>query len=329
MGDVVSPMIDMLYSIPFRRLVAGEIEPVEFFDNPVVTSNGDERIISWHNTVLREAGGRITATLSSGLDITEKTALERQLRQADKLSAVGQLASGLAHEIGTPLSVIGGRAEYILRKMDPQDPLRSNLERIINQIDRITKIVKQLLSFTKTKPLEVRSFHIKDMLENALTLLEHPLDEQGILNRLDCPEGFPKVMADPDQILQVCFNIMLNAIQSMPEGGMLSIRVSRTHPRKNREDKVEDRFIKIEISDTGVGIREDKISNVFDPFYSTKEAGIGTGLGLSVSYGIMKSHGGWIDVESQLNQGSTFSIYLPIDRRAREATASLGEGVHG
>jgi PAS domain S-box-containing protein len=246
-------------------------------------------------------------------DITEKVELEQQVRQAEKLAAVGQLTSGLAHEIGTPLNVIAGRAEYMLRKMDPADPLRDNLDRILKQIERITKIVNQLLSFTRTKPLEVRTFALAPMLEGTLAFFEHQIKEQEINTVCEATDSLPPITADPDQIQQVFFNIILNAIQAMPQGGRLTLRAARTISRAQREDPIQDRYMRIEIADTGKGIPSEHFTKIFDPFFSTKEVGKGTGLGLSVCYSIIKNHGGWIDVKSRVGEGSAFTIYLPLE----------------
>lgn len=313
----------------FVKLMAGEIEPVEYFQNPVLTKTGEERIIAWHNAVLRDEDGKIYAALGSGEDITEKLMLEQQIRQAEKLAAIGQLTSGLAHEIGTPLNVITGRAEYMLRKMSPEDPLRGNLERIILQIERITKIVNQLLSFTRTKPLEIKPLRLASMLQEVLSFFDHQMEQHGITKALDCSETLPEILADSDQIQQVCFNIVLNAIQAMPQGGKLTIHVSRTVPRHDREDLIKDQYIKIEIADTGIGISPEHLSRVFDPFFTTKEAGKGTGLGLAVSYSIARNHGGWISVKSQVGEGSAFCLYLPVKPILQTESSPLGEKAHG
>jgi PAS domain S-box-containing protein len=313
----------------FLKLMAGEIEPVEYFQNPVLTKSGEERMIVWHNTVLRDEDGKIYSTLSSGEDITEKVELERQVRQAEKLAAAGQLTSGLAHEIGTPLNVIAGRAEYMLRKMPPQDPLRENLERIIHQIERITKIVNQLLSFTRRKPLEIRPARLAPMLQEVLSLFEHQIIDHRITVRLDCSEGLPEIMADPDQIQQVLFNIILNAIQAMSQGGNLNVCVEQTIPRRRREDPIKDQYIKILISDTGIGIPPEHLPKLFDPYFTTKEVGKGTGLGLAVSYGIVRDHGGWIAVNSRVGEGAAFSIYLPLRQDSRISRVLSGEQTYG
>lgn len=311
----------------FLRLLAGDIEPSKYYENPVLTREGKERLIAWHNTVLRDENGRIYATLSSGEDITEKAELQRQVQQAEKLASIGQFTAGLAHEIGTPLNVIMGRAEYILRRIPPEDSLRSSLESIINQIERITKIVQQLLSFARPKPPELRPVRLHSLLYDVLGFFEHQVTRQGITLAVNCPDGLPEVRADQDQIQQVLFNIILNALQAMPQGGSLHIHVSRTIPRQDREDPVGDGFLKIEITDSGPGIPEEELQKIFDPFFSTKGVGKGTGLGLTVSYGIMKAHRGWIRVKSQVGRGTTFGLYLPLGSDSQ--LVDTGAPIHG
>jgi signal transduction histidine kinase len=244
--------------------------------------------------------------------LLEKVELERQVQQAEKLAAIGQFTAGLAHEIGTPLNVIMGRAEYMLRRIPREDFLKGSLESIVHQIERITKIVQQLLSFARPKPLELRPVRLHSLIHDVLGFFEHQLTQQGSRLSVDCPEGLPRVLVDQDQIQQVLFNIILNAIHAMPQGGNLKIHATRTIPRQDREDPVRDGYLKIEISDSGPGISEEQLKKIFDPFFSTKGVGQGTGLGLAVSYGIMKAHGGWIRVKSQVGQGTTFGLYLPL-----------------
>lgn len=296
----------------FERIVAGDLALVEYFENTVRTRNGKERTISWHNGVLRDESGQVTGTLSSGLDVTEHRELERRVRLAERLAAVGEFTSGLAHEIGTPLSVVAGRAEYMYRKMPPEDPLRENLTRIIAQIERITKLVQQLLSFTRRKALDLRPIRLVGPVGEALGLFEYQFKKYGITAHLDAAEDLPLIFADPDQIQQVCMNIVLNAVQAMPEGGRLDVGIHRTVPRDRREDPLGDRYLRLEFADSGRGIRPDVLPRIFEPFVSTKEPGQGTGLGLAVCYGIVHDHGGWIDVKSRVNEGSRFSVFLPV-----------------
>lgn len=296
----------------FNKIMSEEVVPVEYFQNPVLTKENSERLIAWHNAVLRDEDGKISATLSSGEDITEKALLEQKVQHAEKLAVVGQLTTGLAHEIGTPLSVISGRAEYVLRKMSQDDPLRDNLKRIIGQIERITKIVQQLLSFTRPKQPEIKAVDLSRLLKETFLLFEHQFMEQEISAVINCPDHLPKTMADPDQMQQVFLNLIVNAVQAMPKGGRLTFDVGPTVLRNHRDDSMGDGYIKIAIADTGTGISSENLKKIFHPFYSTKESGKGTGLGLNISESIVNSHGGRIDVKSKVGQGTVFTIFLPI-----------------
>jgi PAS domain S-box-containing protein len=313
----------------FSRMIAGARQPAEEFQNPVLTESGEERTIAWHTTVLRNETGTIYATLSSGEDVTEKVLLERQLRQSEKLRAVGQLISGLAHEIGTPLGVISGRAEHLLNALSPQDPLSGDLKSIVGQIERVSKIVGQVLNFARPKPPESRPVCLAAMLREALAFFEHQLKQQGITATVACAETLPDVMADPDQIQQVLINVILNAIQAMPQGGTLTLRASQTIPRQGRQDTIRDRYVKVEIADTGCGIHPEHLSRIFDPFFTTKGVGKGTGLGLAVSDSIARSHGGWMRATSRVGEGSVLSLYLLVNPALSVAGNPQGEHARG
>ncbi|MBI3622440.1 MAG: PAS domain S-box protein [Nitrospirae bacterium] len=296
----------------FDQLISGYAEFVEYDRNPILTKHGDERMIAWHNAAVRDEQGRIRATISSGEDITEKLLLEEQIRQSEKLAVVGQLTAGLAHEIGTPLNVISGRAEHMLRKMAADDPLRVNLQSILGQIERITKIVNQLLNFTRSRPPVLRPVPFAPLIREVLSLVDHQFRDGRIAVELDCSDDLPVIVADPDQLQQVLLNLVVNAVQAMPEGGRLTIRAGRTVARRDREDQLGDHYLKIEITDTGIGIAEEHLPKVFDPFFTTKDVGKGTGLGLAVSNSIAHKHGGFMLVKSRVGEGATFSAYLPL-----------------
>jgi PAS domain S-box-containing protein len=315
----------------FEQLISGYAEFVEYYRNPILTKHGEERMIAWHNAVVRDEQGRIRAIISSGEDITEKLLLEEQIRQSEKLAVVGQLTAGLAHEIGTPLNVISGRAEQMLRRMEADDPLRANLESILGQIERITKIVNQLLNFTRSRPPALRSVPFAPLVREVLSLVDHQLRSGRITVELDCSEELPVIVADPDQLQQVLLNLVVNAIQAMPDGGLLTIRAGRTVARRGREDQLGDQYLKVEVTDTGVGIAEEHLPKVFDPFFTTKEVGKGTGLGLAVSNSIAHKHGGFLRVKSRVGEGTTLSAYLPLspDWSRPFGAGATAEGRHG
>jgi two-component system, NtrC family, sensor kinase len=238
-----------------------------------------------------------------------KLELERSLRQSEKLATIGQLASELAHEIGTPLNIIHGRAELMQKRLGDNEETRKYLDIILHQTERITKIIQQLLGFVRRKKSEWRALNISIILENALDLLDQQIQKQGVSVVKDMRDNLPLVIGNPDQLQQVFLNLILNAIQSMPEGG--SLRLSASMKRISKEGLEEDRrqYVEVCVEDTGVGIKREVIQQIFDPFFTTKDTG--TGLGLMVTQGIVQDHEGWIEVKSEVGKGSFFKVYLP------------------
>jgi signal transduction histidine kinase len=252
---------------------------------------------------LKEAQDRIIQEGETKLE------LERSLRQSEKLATIGQLASGLAHEIGTPLNIIGGRTELAQRRLDDKELIQKNLDTIAQQTERITKIIHQLLGFVRKKRPERKALRINALLETTLDLLDHQIQKQGVKVVKDLREDLPLATGDPDQLQQVFLNLILNAIQSMPDGGEL--RISATCERTSKEALEEGNreYVVVCVKDTGVGIENEVLQNIFNPFFTTKDTG--TGLGLMVSQGIIQDHEGWIDVQSEIGKGSVFKVYLP------------------
>lgn len=233
---------------------------------------------------------------------------ERSLQQSQKLAIIGQFASGLAHEIGTPLNIISGRAELIKVKLDDKEGIAKNLGIILQQTERIKAIIQQLLNFMRKKKPEQILMNIPTLIENSLVLLAHEIEKQGISVVKEFPHDSPVVRGDPTQLQQVLINIFLNALQAMPNGGQLRIfysleKVSREEFGGRKE------YIVIGVADSGMGMEQEVLNNIFNPFFTTKASG--TGLGLMVVKGIVQEHEGWIEVESEVGKGSTFKIYLP------------------
>lgn len=237
-----------------------------------------------------------------------KLELERNLRHSEKLATIGQLASELAHEIGTPLNIIGGRAELTKRKLGDQEGALRNLNTIIQQTERITRIIQQLLGSVRKRKPEQMDLALPALLETILDLLGQQLEQQGIQVMKEIPDGLPAVKGDPDQLQQVFLNLILNAIQAMPQGGRLNLAAS---PKWIAGPQKEKQLLHLEVSvkDSGTGMDGEVIQRIFSPFFTTKH--LGTGLGLTVSQGIVEDHGGWIEVKSDSGQGSTFRVYLP------------------
>jgi signal transduction histidine kinase len=242
----------------------------------------------------------------------DRVGLERNLRQSEKLASVGQLAAGLAHEIGTPLNIIGGRADFLLRRQRSAAEISDNLQTIHSQIDRIAGIVRQLLEFSRRREPAIRAVELKPLIEKIASLLEHKIAERKVSVDYQIPAGLPCIAGDPDQLQQVFLNLFLNALHALPPNGQIRIRAKLVE-NGAVSIPVEDaqRGLQVEFEDNGTGIPAHQIGQVFDPFFTTKDVGEGTGLGLSVSYGIIKDHGGEIRVDSQVGQFTRFTIFLP------------------
>jgi len=235
--------------------------------------------------------------------------LERSLRQSEKLAAIGQLASELAHEIGTPLNVIHGRAELIQKKPEDKEQLKKYLSIILYQTERITKIIQQLLGFVRKKKPKQEPLNICNLLGTTLDFLDHPIQKQQVKVVKNWSETLPLVNGDSDQLQQVFLNLILNAIQSMPDGGRLCLSASLRQTLREGVDENQRPYMEVCVEDTGVGMEKEIIQQIFDPFFTTKDAG--TGLGLKVAQGIVQDHEGWIEVVSQKGEGSIFKVYLP------------------
>jgi len=244
--------------------------------------------------------GKIIGCEGYVVDMTQQRALEDQLRKAERLAELGTLASGMAHEIGTPMNVILGRAELLMRKAKDEST-RRGLETIVTQVERITKIMKQLLSFARKRPSEKRDLDLVWAIGNVLDMLQEKFKRYGIQVIKEYPPDVPQVLADSDHITQVILNLLLNACQAMPQGGTLTLKLCP------QGDMVE-----LSVQDTGTGIPEEHVSKIFDPFFTTKAVGEGTGLGLTVVHGIIQENNGTIRVNSIPGQGSTFIISLPL-----------------
>lgn len=232
-----------------------------------------------------------------------------QLLRAEKLASIGQLAAGVAHELNNPLMVILGNAQlakrFLTRQKDLPKGLSKELLEMLNSLDseahRSKEIVRNLLDFARVRPPTRTEVDLHVLLEECLRLVGHQVGLQTIQIVREFREDLPPVSADPDQIKQVLVNVLLNAVQAMPQGGTLTLRSDRS-----------DRDSMLTIGDTGMGIPEERIAKVFDPFFTTKEVGQGTGLGLFVSYGIIQRHQGTIQLASQMGKGTTVSIRLPL-----------------
>ncbi len=243
-----------------------------------------------------------------------KLALEQRLGQTEKLATIGQLAAEIAHEVGTPLNVIAGRARSIQKKSKDPEAVEKNAEIVAEQTARITRIIQRLLDFTRRKvgATERGAVNLNELASSTVELLAGQFSTAKVRTRVDKEAELPKIPGDADRLQQVLINLLLNAVQAMPDGGALSIEtrtVKRTRP--GLETGADQRFVRCSVADSGIGIPADIKDKIFDPFYTTKEGSGGTGLGLAVCSGIVKEHDGWIEVEDSASGGSVFRVYLP------------------
>ena len=237
-------------------------------------------------------------------DITDRDELERRLVQADKLSSIGLLAAGVAHEVNTPLAVISTYAQMLAKQISEDEQKSKLLDKIAKQTFRASEIVNSLLSFSRTSPTEFVEVDVSKVIQETLNLVEHQLKKSGVEVKLDAPPAMPPVKGNAGKLQQVFLNLFLNARDAMDAGGTLTVHAWS-----------EGGFARIEVADNGQGIAPEHLERIYDPFFTTKAARKGTGLGLSVTYGIVREHGGSIEVESRPGAGSRFRVELPLARK--------------
>ena len=233
-------------------------------------------------------------------DITERKRIEREMQRADRLALVGQLASGLAHEIGTPLNIIAGNAELLGMDLRDRSLGTAEVDAIIQHADRITRLIQQLLTFARAQDQAMATLAVQDPLTNALSLLETRFKRQGIAVRLEVPGTLPLIAGRTEQLEQVFLNVLVNAWHAMPAGGTLTIAAAET----------PHRTVRLRFVDTGVGMSAEVLARACEPFYSTKGER-GTGLGLAICQQILDSHQGTLQLASTPGRGTTVIVELP------------------
>lgn len=240
-------------------------------------------------------------------------ALER-LRHKDRLETIGALASGIAHELGTPLNVVLGRAGLIKKGILPEDKVSECAEIIRKQCERMTRIIKRLLNFARRKPAAKRKADLAQCLQHVIELLEPLARRTKVQINFRKPDTPADLVMDDAQIEQVLTNLIMNAIQAMPDGGDVDVVLkTRQAPSEKVSDPADsvNECLCVEVRDYGPGIEPKHIDHLFEPFFSTKAAGEGTGLGLAIAAEIVQDHGGWIEVDSEPGEGSCFTVWLP------------------
>ena len=266
-----------------------------------------------HAEPLRDGKGLAVGVICMALDITDRKQLEAQLRQAQKMEAVGRLAGGIAHDFNNLLMVIQGYTELLLDRLGGEHPLRRNAEQIHDASQRAAGLTRQLLAFSRKQMLDPHILNVQDVVSDMEKMLRRLIGEDIEFVTMNAPELW-SVRADRSQIEQVLLNLAVNARDAMPNGGKLTIETANVEldGSYSRQAVVEPgEYVMLAVSDTGTGMDASTQAHVFEPFFTTKEKGKGTGLGLATVYGIVKQSGGYIWVYSEVNKGATFKVYLP------------------
>lgn len=289
----------------------------------------------WSESVispLRNDSGEVYAVAVVYRDITERRHLEEQLRQSQKMEAIGLLAGGVAHDFNNLLTAIGGYSELTLRRLREDDPLRTNVEEIKRAGERAASLTGQLLAFSRRQVLQPKVLDLNAVVGGVEKMLRRLIGADiDLVTDLDASLG--TVSADPGQIEQVIMNLAVNARDAMPHGGTLTIHTANVHRSSQQTDpRPAYSHVVLSVADTGTGIDEEKRERIFEPFFTTKEAGKGTGLGLSTVYGIVAQSDGEVEVSSEPGKGATFSVYLPCvaDKPSEvEHPQHITEDLHG
>jgi PAS domain S-box-containing protein len=298
----------------FDRLISGEKVQVEHYENSIVNSQGEQLQMSWHNTLVRDANGNITGTLSSAEDITELRRSEKALRRSQKMDAIGQLTGGIAHDFNNILGIILGNADLIKQKAREQPAIESRITIIESAAQRAANLTRQLLDFSRDESDENAVVSPNTIISGMDDLIRRTVTPQITVKSL-LAENAWYVRINPGDFQDSLLNLTLNARDAMPAGGTLIFRTRvcelRDHERRRHGGIIPGEYVKVEVEDSGTGIPPEAQERIFEPFYTTKGVGKGTGLGLSMVYGFVKRSNGFIDVHSDPGCGTRFCIYLP------------------
>lgn len=319
--------MEVMYALPRLDAIGKSIHDVlpeafcdEFFrvrDYPGIhnlykfrlgTTAGDTRTVNIAIAPLVSKDYRVVGRLVIVDDITERIGLEQQLAQADKMSSIGLLAAGVAHEVNTPLAVISSYAQLLAKQLQGDEKRSELLDKITKQTFRASEIVNNLLNFSRTSGTEFGNVNLNRIIHDTLALLEHQFKTARIKVVGELDNSLPDIHGNQGKLQQVFLNLFLNAKDAMPQGGTLTVRTTHNHG------------VHVAVSDTGTGIAAEHIHRIYDPFFTTKTrtktGGSGTGLGLAVTYGIIQEHAGKIHVESTQGQGTQFTMEFPMTRKA-------------
>jgi two-component system NtrC family sensor kinase len=292
----------VLVILIFRFVTTGILKPLSLVEDATEKVAKDSFTPIAYDKERKDEITRLIASFNKMVD--ELDSRQEQLVQSRKLASIGTFTSGIAHELNNPLNNISITAESMLlnyQEMSRQQ-MREMIDDILTQADRASQVVKNLLEFSRTERPCLMDLNIGEVIERTLSLIKNQLIVARIRVEKHIAEDLPAVRGKQQDLQQALVNILLNAIQAMPEGGTVAVAVGRDPQGQ----------IRIDITDSGTGIAPDALEHIFDPFFTTKASGQGTGLGLSLVYSIIRAHGGHIEVRSETDKGTTFSIFLPV-----------------
>jgi PAS domain S-box-containing protein len=294
----------------FARSADDPNSPVHF-ESKLLGPDNRRWHISWDSTILRSSTGTVAARANIGRDITEYKALEEQFRQSQKLAGIGRLAGGLAHDFNNLLTVILGYSNALLEEHGTTDPGYSSLLEIRSAAEKGADLTGRLLAFSRRRVLQAEVLNLNTIVELALGMLRRLIgDNVQVVTKLEPELGLVRI--DGGSFHQILMNLAVNARDAMPHGGTLTIGTSNVSAGLHHQAGLPPGdYVQLAVTDTGTGMTEEVRKQVFEPFFTTKDVGKGTGLGLSTVYGIVQQSGGHIVVESELDQGTNFRIYLP------------------
>jgi PAS domain S-box-containing protein len=295
----------------FRKLIAGENGPVIYYENPLLTRDGEERLIAFNNSVVKDTDGRVIGVLISGEDVTELRKTQEQLQHSRLLASLGEMTAGIAHEVNNPLGCILLYSE-LLASSDVPSQMKKDLKVIHEEAKRATKIMTDLLTYGRRTKSQMRRLNLYNPLKKVLEMRRYEQKVQNVTVSTNLVDSPLYINGDSSQLMQVFMNLMLNAEEALKasNGGNIIITT-----------ETNDEWARVQIADDGPGIPQKNLNQVFYPFFTTKEIGEGTGLGLSTCYGIITGHDGLIRAENNEMGGATFTIELPLARTQKNGNS--------
>lgn len=322
-GRGYEDVLGVSFGLDFAAMRNGRIDTERHYvTGEVVDTTGRPVPVHESTSLMRDAAGQVIGAVKVFEDLSEIRELEARARQRDRLSALGEMAATVAHEIRNPLGGIEGFAALLARDVEEADPRRRLVDQILLGTRSLNRVVTELLLFTRPIQYHMQMVSLPALLDSAWDFVAVEAEAQGVRLARDFPAETPDMRADTEQLRRVFLNLMLNALQAMPAGGELRLGIALRALADADDDwgpleeRVQREWVEITIHDTGTGIEPDALSKIFDPFFTTKEKG--TGLGLAIALKIVEGHSGWLHAASD-EQGTTFAMYLPRPRQGQAA----------